>query len=58
MREDILVTAIAGVDVGPAKKLAPPSGRRQLEYRTGHRPQRKPFDYRPPQRAVSLPLKS
>ena len=43
MREDILVIAIAGVDVGPAKKLAPPSGRRQLEYHTGHRPQRKPF---------------
>ena len=26
MREDILVIAIAGVDVGPAKKLAPPQG--------------------------------
>ena len=57
MREDILVIAIAGVDVGPQKSWRRPEGGAKWNTapvidRSGNR-----FDYRP-QRAVSLPLKS
>jgi hypothetical protein len=58
MREDILVIAIAGVDAGQQKSWRRPQGGAKWNTapvidRSGNR-----FDYRPPQRAVSLPLKS